>query len=230
LVFRIVSQPRHGTVGLSGGAATYFPEANFAGTDAFTFAAWDGKIDSNLAAGSVAVQAPVCTINCSATVPASASAGSAVAFQASASLSTGCTSAPSYDWDFGDGSAHGSTANQTHVYGAAGTYTWKLVVSANGASCARSGTITVTNPCSIACAASVPATARVGKSVPFKSTATASGCSGTPAFNWDFGDGSPHATVQNPKHAYRARGTYTWRLTVTISGATCSRSGSITVN
>ena len=48
LALRIVSQPAHGTVALSGNKATYFPEAGFVGTDSFTFAAWDGSIDSNL--------------------------------------------------------------------------------------------------------------------------------------------------------------------------------------
>lgn len=53
LAFRVVSQPLHGTVGLVGRRATFFPEAGYAGTDAFTFAAWDGLVDSNL--GTVAV-------------------------------------------------------------------------------------------------------------------------------------------------------------------------------
>jgi hypothetical protein len=53
LTLRIVSQPAHGTVGLSGRTATYFPESGFSGSDSFTFAAWDGSTDSNL--GSVAV-------------------------------------------------------------------------------------------------------------------------------------------------------------------------------
>ena len=48
LVLRIVSQPQHGTVGLSGTTATYFPDSSFAGSDSFTFAASDGTLDSNL--------------------------------------------------------------------------------------------------------------------------------------------------------------------------------------
>ncbi len=50
LTLRIVSQPSHGTVGLVGTRATYFPESGFAGIDRFTFAAWDGSTDSNLGA------------------------------------------------------------------------------------------------------------------------------------------------------------------------------------
>jgi hypothetical protein len=54
LELRIVDQPAHGRVGLVGNVATYFPDRGFAGTAAFTFAAWDGHVDSNL--GEVAVQ------------------------------------------------------------------------------------------------------------------------------------------------------------------------------
>ena len=54
LTLRVVSQPVHGTVGLVGTTATYFPETGFSGVDTFTFAAWDGDTDSNL--GTVVVQ------------------------------------------------------------------------------------------------------------------------------------------------------------------------------
>jgi hypothetical protein len=56
LTLRIVSQPAHGTVGLSGRTATYFPEPNYKGSDRFTFAAWDGSTESNLGAVAVTVQ------------------------------------------------------------------------------------------------------------------------------------------------------------------------------
>lgn len=56
LALRIVSQPAHGTAGLSGRTATYLPEAGFTGTDSFTFAAWDGSIDSNLGTVMVTVK------------------------------------------------------------------------------------------------------------------------------------------------------------------------------
>ena len=55
--FRIVSQPAHGTVGLAGGSATYYPELAFAGTDTFTFACSSAFRDSNLATGTVVVTA-----------------------------------------------------------------------------------------------------------------------------------------------------------------------------
>jgi hypothetical protein len=84
---------------------------------------------------------PACTVSCSATVPPSGTAGSAVALAATATT-TGCAGALSYDWDFGDGSTHGSGASVTHAY-AAGTWTWHLTATAVAGSCAREGTIAV---------------------------------------------------------------------------------------
>jgi hypothetical protein len=55
---RIVSQPQHGSVALSGSTATYHPEENFAGADSFTFTTFDGFADSNLATVSVTVGDP----------------------------------------------------------------------------------------------------------------------------------------------------------------------------
>ncbi|RKY18799.1 MAG: hypothetical protein DRQ55_12370 [Planctomycetota bacterium] len=49
LSYRIVTQPAHGRVGLSGNVATYIPDPGFAGLDSFSWSAWDGKADSNLA-------------------------------------------------------------------------------------------------------------------------------------------------------------------------------------
>ncbi len=55
LALRVVSQPAHGTTGLTGSVARYIPEPGFAGVDRFTFAAWDGSIDSNLGTVTITV-------------------------------------------------------------------------------------------------------------------------------------------------------------------------------
>lgn len=60
LTLRVVSQPSHGTAGLTGAVARYLPEAAFTGTDTFTVAAWDGSSDSNLATVTVVVAAGGC--------------------------------------------------------------------------------------------------------------------------------------------------------------------------
>lgn len=55
VVARVISQPAHGTVGLIDGVATYFPEPGFAGTETFTYAAYDGAKNSRLATITVEV-------------------------------------------------------------------------------------------------------------------------------------------------------------------------------
>ena len=55
LTLRVVSQASGGTVALSGKTAQYFPEPGFSGSDSFTFAAWDGSTDSNLATVRISV-------------------------------------------------------------------------------------------------------------------------------------------------------------------------------
>lgn len=54
---RIVQQPAHGTVALSGNIATYFAEPGFSGPDYFTYAAMEatGFVESNLGVVSVSV-------------------------------------------------------------------------------------------------------------------------------------------------------------------------------
>ena len=55
LSFSIVTEPAHGTVSLAGNVATYTPDANYHGADAFTFEASDGNATSNVATASLTV-------------------------------------------------------------------------------------------------------------------------------------------------------------------------------
>jgi hypothetical protein len=82
-----------------------------------------------------------CTLTCSASAPASATAGQSVAFNGSATA-TNCSQAPAFSWTFGDG---GSSAQEdpNHTYATAGTYGWQMTATADAQSCARSGSITV---------------------------------------------------------------------------------------
>jgi PKD repeat protein len=156
LTFRIVSQPANGTVSLSGRTATYYPFAGFSGTDTFTYAAWDGSIDSNLATVTVAVASPPpCAISAAASAPTTGTVGTAVPFTASATASN-CSSAVAYDWNFGDGSARASTQNAMHAYASPGTFTWTMTASADGVTSVRTGAITIS-----AAAAAAPTITRV---------------------------------------------------------------------
>ena len=174
-----------------------------------------------------AEQQGTCTLACTATVPETASPGVPAAFSATATP-TDCGSAPSYAWTFGDGQTS-TLQNPAHAYDNAGTYDWSLTVAADGATCTKSGTITVSSICGLACAATVPASASAGVAASFAAAATPSaGCSGSPSFAWAFGDGQG-SSDQNPTHAYSSAGTYAWSLTATVDGVSCSRGGSVIV-
>jgi uncharacterized protein (TIGR03437 family) len=71
-----------------------------------------------------------CTVGCGATVPATGNTGQAVSFQATATPA-GCATTPTYDWDFGDGTARSSQQNPSKTYATAGTYNWRMTVSAS---------------------------------------------------------------------------------------------------
>jgi hypothetical protein len=62
LELRIVTQPYHGSVALINRQATFYPETGFSGQDSFTYAAWDGSADSNLASVSLSVT-PIQDVN-----------------------------------------------------------------------------------------------------------------------------------------------------------------------
>jgi uncharacterized repeat protein (TIGR01451 family) len=55
--------------------------------------------------------------------------------------------------------------------------------------------------------------------VQFSGSGYGSGCCGETfvSYDWDFGDGSPHSSAQNPVHYYTASGTYTANLTLTFT-------------
>ena len=85
------------------------------------------------------------------------------------------------------------------------------------------------NACTLACTATVPATALTGAPVAFAANVTATSCAGTPVYDWGFDDGSAHAATRTASHSFAAAGAYTWTLTVTQDGVTCTRSGTVNV-
>ncbi len=148
LAVRIISQPARGTVGLTNRIATYFPPTGFVGTEQFTFAAWNGATDSNLGTGTVAVAQGTFGITSTAQVPPSYPAGWAAPFGAVATPSN-LTATVTYDWDFGDGTAHGAGQYSTHAYDLPGSYNWKViatVTSGASKSATNSGTIIIVGP------------------------------------------------------------------------------------
>ncbi len=86
------------------------------------------------------------------------------------------------------------------------------------------------NPCTVSCSANAPGSATVGEQVSFTGSATASNCTGTPTYSWNFGDQTQASTAQNPSHVYSSEGSYTWTMTASVDGQTCQKNGSITVS
>jgi hypothetical protein len=146
-VLRIISQPAIGSVGLdtNTATATYFPNPGFVGTDTFTFAAYDGSKNSNLATGTVAVAQGPSSIGVAAHVPPGYASGWPIAFAAFPSV-TNSSALVTYDWNFGDATPHGTGQYATHNYAASGTYAWTVVASVPGATATASGSIVIGGP------------------------------------------------------------------------------------
>lgn len=75
------------------------------------------------------LQQQSCSLECTATVPTTGALNTPVAFQATATA-TNCVGAPTYEWNFGDGSAKVTQQNPNYSYTAAGTYNWTLTTRA----------------------------------------------------------------------------------------------------
>jgi len=133
------------------------------------------------------------------------------------------TGAPtSWDWDFGDNSAHATAQNPSHTYATAGTYTVKLTVrNASNNTSSVSNFVTVGGTAPQADFKFEVA----GLKVNFTDTSTGSPTS----WQWDFGDGGQD-TVQNPTHTYPSAGTYNVTLTARNIGGQTSKSQFVTVS
>jgi len=126
LTFSVVTQPAHGTVSNDGSAAaTYTPEPGYTGIDSFTFRAFDGWMNSNVATVTIKVNAPpIVDAGADATAPW----GVPVTLKGTATDPDGDSNALVANWNFGDGST-GTGLQPTHTYTAPGTYTAEITVT-----------------------------------------------------------------------------------------------------
>jgi len=148
LTFRIVSQPAHGSIAVSGNLATFTPEWGFVGNETFTFAAFNTWVDSNLATGTVGVAQGPFSLGASAYVPPTYPARWPVAFSVVPTVTNNATPV-SYDWNFGDGSAHSTDQYATHTYALPGIYNWTVTSTVSTASSVNSGSIIIGDPVQI---------------------------------------------------------------------------------
>ncbi len=130
----------------------------------------------------------------------------------------------SWWWDFGDGS--GSTSQSpVHAYAAPGSYQVTLIATNNGGFTSKTSTVVV-NPLPGPPTANFSYVQQNGTyAVQFTDLSTNSPSS----WSWNFGDGSPLSTVQNPLHTYSAAGPYSVSLTATNGSGPGSITKPVTV-
>ncbi|MGA9751936.1 MAG: PKD domain-containing protein [Acidobacteriota bacterium] len=174
----------------------------------------------------ITVSAPALAVTCSAT-PTSGAAPLAVSF--ACQPSGGGSGSYVFDWNFGDGSADDTSQNPSHTYSANGTFTAVVTVTAGSqsASCQKTITVGGSTPVAVTCSAA-PSSGPAPLAVSF--TCQPSGGTGSYTYDWDFGDGSPHLTAQNPSHTYSAGGAYTASVAVVSGSQSGSCQTSITVS
>jgi len=121
----------------------------------------------------------------------------------------GADFAPTWDWDWGDGSAHDTAANPPpHDYAANGTY--KITLTATDVTGAvHSFDQQVRIPLK------ADFTVHVNPGLIVQSADFTDKSIGAVTWDWDFGDGSPHSTIQHPaSHNYVRHSTFTVTLKV----------------
>jgi hypothetical protein len=142
---RIISQPANGSVGLSNNLASYFPNPGFVGSDAFTFAAYDGAKNSNPGTCTVLVAQGPISLGITAHVPPSYPAGWPVPFQV-VTTTTNTSAVTTFDWDFGDGTPHNTSQTPVHAYQTPGLYLWTIAGSTSSANAVDAGFIVIGDP------------------------------------------------------------------------------------
>lgn len=124
----------------------------------------------------------------------------------------------SFVWNFGDGTTS-VLQNPTKLYNTFGAYTVRLVVTSNwgymdsvdiivNVNQLPTADFEVTNACE-------------GTALSFADQSLLP--TGTPSYDWDFGDGSTHGTGPSTSHGYAVPGNYSITMTVTINGCPDSK-------
>jgi hypothetical protein len=159
---RVITPPANGLVGITNWnntnwAAIYTSNPGFVGTNTFTFAAWNTYVDSALYTGTVVVTQGVFALSAKALVPPTIPATWVAPFGVVATPSN-FVGTVSYDWDFGDGSAHRTNQYTAHSYTTFGAFNWKVISQVTGATgtarATNSGSLTVTAPMAVTATAS----------------------------------------------------------------------------
>lgn len=147
---------------------------------------------------------------------------------------TGGTSAYSYAWIFGDGTAPvvGTSPEESHTYTTEGTYTAEAWQNESGNSNFSSVSVTVNPPLQTPTLSATPNPTDAGLATEFTLTGGGGGTSPY-SYAWRFGDGTGTVTSTSSaeSHTYSAAGTYTAVAWQNDSlGVSSSASTSVTVS
>lgn len=165
----------------------------------------------------------------SVSVAASVTSGPAPLNVALTGTVRGGTAPYTYSWDFGDGSAGGTTGSLNHTYQLSGVYAAALSVT-DAAHQVATGSVSITVGAATPLAATIVLTAANG-TVPFLTTVAAQPNGGVApyTFAWNLGDGT-NATSRSVTHVYTGAGIFGISLTVTDAvGTTTSATASVGV-
>jgi PKD repeat protein len=182
-------------------------------------------------------ETPTAVLAAANVTPSSPKVGQTVLFNGTSSCASGVSSGAcvaakstltSWDWDFGDGTAHGSGSIASHVYSAPGPVAVKLVVTNSQG--------TVSSPVILVLTVAVGGANPVAifTSSVSSNTATLDGSRSTGNvvnYFWNFGDGTTSGST-NPivTHTYATSGTKAVTLTVTdVNGNSASQANNVVI-
>ncbi len=126
------------------------------------------------------------------------------------------TGTMTFDWYFGDGTAHDTTQYPAHIYAQSGGYNVTLLAYSGGGACQDS--ITIPANMNIGAIQQFSGTnVCMGQTTQFNDLTFNSSGSAILSYNWDFGDASS-SIQQSPSHTYTTEGSYPVTLLLDYGG------------
>jgi PKD repeat protein len=152
--------------------------------------------------------------------------GAACTFADASSDPDAGDSIASYDWDFGDGTPHATTPNPSHSFTVSTSATELVTLTVSDSHAAIDA---VTKGVPVIVAPTIPPNTNPTANFSFTCAGVTCGfvdASSDPdsgdsitSWDWDFGDGTPHASTQNPSHTFNVSGNTAEKVTLAVTDA-----------